>query len=74
MAAFLTNLFGSSTTIIIIALLWTLPWKGVALWKSARLGHKWWFVILLIVNTFAILDIIYIYAVARKYTVETVEK
>jgi len=37
------------------------------------LSHKKWFVILLVVNTIAILDIIYIYFVAKKYSVETVE-
>ena len=53
--------------------LWSIPWKGMALWKAARLSHKKWFVILLVVNTIAILDIIYIYFVAKKYSVETVE-
>ncbi len=60
-------------TIIVLATLWTLPWKGVALWKAARLSHKRWFVILLVVNTLALLEIFYIFFVARKYTVETVE-
>ena len=45
--------------------LWTIPWKGVALWKAARLGHSGWFIALLILNTLAILDIIYIFVVAR---------
>lgn len=47
---------------------WSLVWKGIALWKSARLSHKKWFIALLIVNTVGILEIIYIYFVARKYT------
>lgn len=58
---------------IIIAILWSIPWKGVALWKSARLSHKKWFIILLIANTFGILEIFYIFFIARKYTVETEE-
>jgi methionyl-tRNA synthetase len=37
-----------------------IPWKGVALWKSARNGHKAWFVALLLINTLAILDVVYI--------------
>ena len=49
-----------------LILLWVLPWKGVALWKSARNGHKYWFIALLIVQTFAILDIIYIFIIDRK--------
>jgi hypothetical protein len=51
--------------------IWTLVWKGMALWKAARLSSKWWFIILLVVNTFGILEIIYIFLVARKYKVET---
>ena len=56
-----------------ISVLWTIPLKGIALWKSAQLSHKKWFIVLLVVNTFGILEIIYIYFVAKKYTVETVE-
>ena len=57
-----------------LLLTWSLVWKGIALWKSARLSHKKWFVILLVLNTAGILEIIYIYFVARKYTVETEEQ
>lgn len=52
---------------------WTLAWKGVALWKSAERDQKYWFIAILILNTIGILDIIYIYFVARKYEVEVVE-
>ncbi|OIO49559.1 MAG: hypothetical protein AUJ39_00860 [Parcubacteria group bacterium CG1_02_42_13] len=52
--------------LFLLALLWTLPWKGIALWKAAKLSQKNWFIVLLVVNTLAILDIIYIFAVARK--------
>lgn len=57
--------------LVVLLTLWTLPWKGIALWKSARLSHKKWFIILLVVNTIGILEIIYIFFVAKKYTVET---
>lgn len=52
--------------IVIAATLWTLPWKGVALWKAARGGDKKWFIVLLLVNTLAILEIIYIFIFSRK--------
>jgi len=45
---------------IILVMIWTLPWKGVALWKSARHKQKVWFIVLLLVNTLAILEIIYL--------------
>lgn len=50
----------------ILVTIWSLVWKGMALWKAGRLGQKVWFVILLVVNTLGILEIIYIFAVARK--------
>jgi methionyl-tRNA synthetase len=71
MATILAN--GIPAWAVALALVWVLPWKGIALWKSARLSHKKWFIVLLIVNTFGILDIVYIYFVAKKYTVETIE-
>ena len=52
--------------ILLVSLLWVLPWKGYALWIAAENKSKWWFIILLVVNTFAILDIIFIFYVAKK--------
>lgn len=51
---------------IYVLVIWTLPWKGVALWRSARLGQKVWFFALLIVQTLAILDILYIFVFSKK--------
>jgi hypothetical protein len=51
---------------LLLMLLWVLPWKGVALWKSARNNQKWWFIFLLAINTLAILPIIYIFYFSRK--------
>ncbi|PIQ07184.1 MAG: hypothetical protein COW72_01110 [Candidatus Nealsonbacteria bacterium CG18_big_fil_WC_8_21_14_2_50_37_10] len=44
-----------------LLLLWTLPWKGVALWRAAKNNHRKWFIALFLVNTMAILEIIYIF-------------
>jgi len=44
---------------------WSIFWKGWALWKSARSGSTAWFIILLLLNTAGILEIIYIFLVAR---------
>lgn len=56
------NLFLITT----IATIWVLPWKGWALWLAGRRGEKWWFIALLILNTLAILEIIYIFAIAKR--------
>ncbi|MEK7642287.1 MAG: DUF5652 family protein [Patescibacteria group bacterium] len=58
---------------LLVILIITIPIKGVALWKSARISQKWWFIVLLISSTFGILDLIYILFVAKKYTVESKE-
>lgn len=44
-----------------LALLWTLVWKGLALWKAGRQNQAGWFVALLLINTLGILEILYIY-------------
>ena len=46
--------------------LWTLPWKGVALWRAAKRGEKKWFVALLIINTLGVLEIVYIFFFSRR--------
>lgn len=51
---------------LFLSLLWVLPWKGVALWKAAKNAHKKWFIALLILNTLAILEIIYIFYFSKK--------
>ena len=70
----LPQLSGWSILAIVAVVIWTFAWKGLALWKAARLSHRNWFIALLILNTFSIVEIIYIYFVAKKFTVETVEK
>jgi hypothetical protein len=52
--------------IIVLISLWTVAWKGYALWLSARSGQKKWFLVMLILNTVGILEIYYIFKVAKK--------
>jgi len=47
-------------------LVWSLVWKGWALWKAARAGSKPWFVVLLVVNTIGLLEILYIFVFSKK--------
>ncbi|MBM3255989.1 MAG: hypothetical protein FJZ04_00765 [Candidatus Moranbacteria bacterium] len=53
--------------IIILTLLvvWTVPWKALALWKSARNGQKIWFLIFMIINTVGLLEIFYLLVLPR---------
>lgn len=65
MDALITWLENISPLTLALIMLWVLPWKGVALWKAARLYHKWWFIVFLVVNALAIPEILYIFFVAR---------
>ena len=47
-------------------MIWSIIWKGLALWKAAQLSDKYWFIALLIVNTAGILEILYIYIFSNK--------
>lgn len=49
-----------------LVVIWTLPWKGVALWKAARLKDKLWFVLILVLNTLAVLEILYIFIISKR--------
>jgi len=46
--------------LLIILILWSLPWKAMALWRSAKRDQKIWFVIFVLFNTVGILEIIYL--------------
>jgi hypothetical protein len=48
-----------------LLLIWTIIWKGLALWKSARNDQRYWFVALLITNTLGILELLYLFVFAK---------
>ncbi|HPY08647.1 MAG: DUF5652 family protein [Patescibacteria group bacterium] len=52
--------------IFYLLMLWVMPWKGVALWKASRNSHKIWFIALFLLNTLAVLEIIYIFFFSKK--------
>ncbi len=51
--------------VVLLFILWSVLWKGLALWHAARRRQYWWFMILLVVNTLGILEIIYLFFVAK---------
>lgn len=51
--------------ILLFVLLWSVLWKGLALWHSARRGQHVWFLAILVVNTLGILEIIYLFGIAK---------
>jgi methionyl-tRNA synthetase len=65
-----TTFLSTHAWIFILAAIWTIPWKGVALWRAARNRSTPWFVVLLIINTLGVLEIIYIFAFSKKIEAE----
>ena len=50
---------------LLLIIVWSLFWKGLALWHAGRRGQPWWFVIMLVINTVGILEIIYLFVVIK---------
>jgi len=46
---------------LIAILIWIVVWKGAALWRSAKNNNKVLFVLFLVINTFGIVPIIYLF-------------
>ena len=65
----ISNLFGISKNLAILLLtiigVWSLVWKGLALWKSAKKNQQIWFILILVLNTIGILEILYIYLFSK---------
>lgn len=66
--------FGGMGAWFLLLIVWSLVWKGLALWKAAREGSKAWFIVLLVLNTAGILDILYLYVFSGKKELETEQK
>lgn len=62
------NLFFATAggiTLIVLVSVWSVVWKAIALWKAARRNEIVWYIVFLLINTAGILEIIYIFAVAK---------
>ena len=52
----------AGTAVFIIIVVWSLFWKGLALWNAAKNHQIAWFIALLLLNTAGILEIVYLLA------------
>ena len=62
----LYNFENVSPVVVTIILVWSLVWKGLALWKAAKNDQRNWFLVMLIINTVGILEIVYLFFFAKK--------
>lgn len=57
--------------ILLVAIgIWTLVWKGIALWKAGKAGHKIWFIAFIItsppfISELGILEMLYIFVFSK---------
>lgn len=63
---FFSNSLGLSPLMVGVLMVWIIFWKGCSLWIASRNNHKIWFIALLVLNTMGILEIIYIFFIAKK--------
>ncbi|HHY38827.1 MAG TPA: hypothetical protein GX507_07875 [Clostridia bacterium] len=55
-----TTVFGMNPWLLGTLIVWSVIWKGIALWHAARGGQKAWYIALLVINTVGILEIVYL--------------
>lgn len=56
----------SNPYILIPLLIWVTIFKGLALWRAARLRQTGWYIAIFIVNIIGILEIIYLIVTSKK--------
>ena len=54
------QILNPNSPILYMIIAWSVIWKGIALWHSARNKQLVWYIALLIVNTVGILEIDYL--------------
>jgi len=59
--------------LVIILAIWTIIWKCYSVWTAVKRGDRAWFIFLLLLNTFGLLDMFYIFKVVKK-DIKTVKK
>jgi len=68
------GMFGGFMPLITLLVIWSVAWKGWALWRAARAGSKGWFIAFLLINTAGILEIIYLFAISKPSALVTLKE
>jgi methionyl-tRNA synthetase len=66
--------FSIFSILAFLAVIWAVAIKGYSLWHAAQRKEKWWFIALLVINTFGILEIIYLLFFAKIWTKDKIAK
>ncbi len=54
--------------LLVVLIAAVLVLKGYALWNAAKRDEKWWFIVMLVVNTIGILELIYLAFIVKKWS------
>ena len=57
----------NNPNIFLPLIIWAVVWKGLALWRAARLKQVGWYIALIIINSFGLFEIIYLIVTRKKY-------
>lgn len=58
--------FIGSPVILLLIYIWSLIWKGIAMWRAAHLKQRNWFIAILVLNTLGVIEIAYLFKFAEK--------
>lgn len=61
----LASQMGIPAWLFLLVLVWSLVWKAIAFWKSARNNHPIWFIAFFIIHTMGILEILYLFLFSK---------
>ena len=56
---------GIPSWLLVLIVIWSLAWMGIAMWMAARKNHMIWYVIFLLIHTIGILEILYIFVFSK---------
>jgi hypothetical protein len=51
--------------LLVLVIIWCIAIKGIALWHAGRRNEPWWFIVILLVNTLGIVELLYLFGVAK---------
>ncbi|MDP2585288.1 MAG: DUF5652 family protein [Candidatus Levybacteria bacterium] len=60
------SILSPSPILQFVLLAWSIAWKGLALWNASKNNQRNWFIAVLVVNTLGILEIVYLFGLAKK--------
>ncbi len=61
------NGYSSGEAILVYILsIWSLIWKGIAIWRAVKHNQRNWFIVMLVLNTVGILELVYLFRFSKK--------